>query len=152
MSAENQEVPEEVQSAPPATGRGKPRTQKQLEALAKAREKALVARRQYAEDRKSKQVEASRPPSPEPEPEPEPEPQVEEVVMDDEDFFESPAYEEAAPPPAPAPQMDEDAVMNIIHRYKAEKKRRKDEERASRPKEYFQLHPSGYYIYSDQGF
>jgi hypothetical protein len=149
MSAENQEVidvpQEETPNVPPMKAK-KHRSQAQVDALARARERAVVVRKQYAEERKQKKVEASRPPSPEPQPEPVREPSPEPDFSDHADDFSE--AEEEAPAPAPPspprrPQVDKETISEIIGTYKEEKKRLKEAE----PRKKFSLHPSGYYVY-----
>ncbi len=152
MSAENQETPQEEVEAPqeevaPVKAK-KPRTQAQLDALKRARERALVARKQYAKERKERkaQVAVSRPSSPEPEPEPErePSPEPDPNFSDHAEDFSEVEEEEAPPAPAPQrPQVDRDTINEIIGAYKEEKKRLKE----AQPKPKFRLDPSGYYIY-----
>lgn len=142
MSTETEEI---IDAAPaPAPVKAKrPRSQAQLDALSRARERALVARKRYAEERKERM---SRPPSPEPQPEPVREPTPEREPSPEPDFSDhADDFSEAEEAPAPVPpSIDKETIHSIIGEYKAEKKRLKEAE----PRKKFTLHPSGYYIYN----
>ncbi len=128
MSAENEEIIEETLEDITPVKAKRPRTQAQLDALKRARERAVEARKQYAKERRERMC-----PEPEPEPETEPEPEPVREPSPEPDFTDEPLK----------PSIDKDTIYNIIGEYKAEKKRLKE----AQPRKKFSLHPSGYYIY-----